>query len=49
MEDYFKKKKDNLQKNENGRDLNFFEKLEWRPQKKWKTTTNKMEDYLKKN
>ena len=41
---------EDLKKNENGRQSNFFvnEKLEWRPQKKWKTIFKKMEDDLKK-
>ena len=57
MEDDLQKKmEDGLKKNENERQPPFFcWKLEWRPQKKeddlkqkWKTTSKKMEDNLKK-
>ena len=47
MEDDLKKMEDDLKKNENGRWPQFylFLKLEWQPQKNWKTTFKKMENW----
>ena len=45
-----KKMEDDLKKNENGRQPQlFFEKLEWRAQKKMEDDLKRMEDNLKKN